>query len=286
MSVGIKVKVFEAGHCVHPGFMVKPGLGLAPRKFPAGAVLIDHPTAGYLLFDTGYHERFKECTRHFPERLYALATPCHLQSGQSLKEQLVKDNIAACDIQHVLLSHFHGDHIAGVCDYPDAIIHCHSSGYRFLTTGSRFGRIRKGYLKDLLPDSSQVVFEDRFPLDVGQVLELPDTTIGLGAKDLFGDGLLFLVALPGHAAGQMGLLVRRQHGFLFFLADACWLIDNLKQGVDPHWLTRLVSDDHNAYYQTLTKLRRCYRLAADKVTFAPSHCEDTWRHLQQQDWIV
>ncbi|AZZ94071.1 MBL fold metallo-hydrolase [Hahella sp. KA22] len=287
MSTGVKVRLFEAGHCVHPGFMVKPGLGLAPRKFPAGVAVVEHPQEGVLLFDTGYHQRFSQCTQHYPERFYALATPCSLQHGESLKEQLATQKILADQVRHVVLSHFHADHIAGVCDFEKATLHCHPAGHRFLTQTGRLRRLRKGYLRDLLPAQAEarLSFTESFPLDLADILEMPTQPLGLGARDLFGDQTLYLVALPGHAAGQMGLLVRLQDKFLFLLADACWLVDNLRDGVDQHWLANIICDDRKAYRDTLEKLRRCYRDMADKVIFAPSHCQDTLGALIQQGWL-
>lgn len=287
MSVGIRIRAFEAGHCVHPGFMVKPGLGLAPRKFPAGVAFIKHPKEGALLFDTGYHQRFALCTQHFPERLYALTTPCSLKEDESLKQQLATQGVEAEHIKHIVLSHFHGDHMAGLCDFPQANIHCHPDGYHFLMKSHRLNRIRKGYLKELFPEQAKdkVIFTEHFPLDLGDVLELNQDPIGLAAKDMFADGLLYLVALPGHAAGQVGLLARLQDGFIFFLADACWLIDNLKDDINPHWLTNIICDNSKAYKDTLKKLRTCFHAASNKVIFAPSHCQDTWTSLIQTGWI-
>lgn len=287
MPTGVSLRWFEAGHCVHPGFVVKPGSGLAPRQFPAGVALIEHPTQGRLLFDTGYHARFAHSTRHFPERLYALVTPHSLHSGESLKEQLAGQGIDAGQIKHLVLSHFHADHIAGSCDYEQATLHCHPAGYRFLMQSNRWRRLYKGYLRELLPTdaAARLNFVDRFELDVGDILQLQDGALGLAAHDLFGDESIFLVSLPGHAAGQLGLLARLQDGFVFLLADACWLIDNLRDGINQHWLANLICDDRHAYADTLNKLRHCYHQAVDRVRFVPSHCQDTAQHLLQQGWL-
>lgn len=287
MSNGVSVRWFEAGHCVHPGFMVKPGSGIAPRHFPAGVALVDHPSAGKLLFDTGYHAQFAQSTRHFPERFYALVTPHSLRGGDSVKEQLAALNIAADDINHLVLSHFHGDHVAGICDFDHARLHCHPSGYEFLTKRNRLQRLRKGYLRELLPADAEkrLHFVDQFDQDLGDILQLDGGPLELSAIDLFQDKLLYLVNLPGHAAGQIGLLVRLQSGFIFFLADACWLIDNLRENINQHWLANILCDDRQLYFDTLNKLRRCYQQAGDRVHFVPSHCQETSQQLLQQGWI-
>ncbi|RDH44518.1 MBL fold metallo-hydrolase [Zooshikella ganghwensis] len=292
MPSGISIRLLEVGHCVHPGFMVKPGLGWAPKAFPAGVALINHPQQGYILFDTGYHQRFMQCTRHFPERVYALVTPCSLSETETLVSQLAQLAIKPEDINHVVLSHFHADHIAGVCEFNEAKVYCHPDAHHFMTQANRFNRIRKGYLQGLLTPQQLSYAEDlsltminHFPLDLANVLGLTTGSLGLQAYDLFGDNALYLVFLPGHAAGQMGLLVRLAEGFLFLLADACWLIDNLRDGVNQHWLANIVCDNRQAYQDTLNKLRTCYEQTKDKVIFLPSHCQETLNQLKQRGWI-
>ncbi|MGU3842417.1 MBL fold metallo-hydrolase, partial [Vibrio diabolicus] len=106
MQTGLKIKIFEAGHCVHPGFVVKPGSGIKPRAFPAAVALIQHPTQGNILFDTGYHEHFFSATRPFPERFYAWTTPCRYKKEHGIVAQLAKENLKPHDIEHLVLSHF------------------------------------------------------------------------------------------------------------------------------------------------------------------------------------
>jgi len=129
-----------------------------------------------------------------------------------------------------------------------------------------------------------VRFVSPFPLDLGDVLGL-DAPVGLATCDWFGDETLYLVELPGHAAGQLGLLVRLSDRWLFLLADGCWLIDNLRDAADPHPLSGMVADSRRAYAQTLAALRRCYGQAADRVLFVPTHCRDTVRGLIAQEWL-
>ncbi|MDP2574139.1 MBL fold metallo-hydrolase [Vibrio penaeicida] len=286
MSSGLKIKLFEGGHCVHPGFVVKPGSGIKPRAFPAAVAAIHHPTHGYMLFDTGYHEAFFERTRPFPERFYAWTTPCHFHQGDGILEQLNKEGISKTDIKHVVLSHFHADHIAAICEFASADIHCHPDGLNALTQSSRVGGVRKGYLKKLLPDSvkNNIRTHSNITQPIGNVL--PEANdIDLQCQDLFGDGLLFLVYLPGHAAGQVGLLTKLCNNWVFLLADACWLIESLSENVDQHWLANMLCDDVGAYKRTLNELRKCYQQLNHIVEFVPSHCSDTIDRLKEKGWM-
>lgn len=287
MPTGIKLKLLSVGHCVHPSFVVKPGSGIAPRKFPAAVGLIEHPQHGWILFDTGYHQAFFEATRGFPERFYAWVTPCSFHAHNSLGAQLQREDLSTGEIKHLLLSHLHADHIAGMKEFPHVRLYCHRAADDFMHSAGRIQRLRKGHLRALYPTqySNDLQLIDDFPLDLGEIIDPQAHPIGLAARDLFGDETLYLVDLPGHAAGQMGLLLRLEQGFVFLLADACWLIDNLRDNCDPHWLSSVVSDDQRAYNDTLAKLRHCYRHFHNRVEFVPSHCEETLERLMAQGWL-
>ncbi|AAO10250.1 TPA: MBL fold metallo-hydrolase [Vibrio vulnificus] len=287
MQTGLKIKIFEAGHCVHPSFVVKPGSGLKPRSFPAAVALIQHPTKGNILFDTGYHEHFFRATRPFPERFYAWTTPCHYQKERGIVAQLAKEKIGPHEIEHLVLSHFHADHIAAVSEFAHSQLHCQQKGVDALTKSGRVGGVRKGYLKALLPQQleSNLVMHRDFSIPIGEILPHCQG-VDLLCKDMFNDGLIYMVSLPGHAAGQVGLLVKREQGWLFLLADACWLIENLSENIDQHWLANLLCDDTQAYKQTLSELRNCYQHTHHFVRFVPSHCQATIQQLITEGWIM
>ncbi|EPW5501444.1 MBL fold metallo-hydrolase [Vibrio vulnificus] len=287
MQTGLKIKIFEAGHCVHPSFVVKPGSGLKPRSFPAAVALIQHPTKGNVLFDTGYHEHFFRATRPFPERFYAWTTPCHYQKERGIVAQLAKEKIGPHEIEHLVLSHFHADHIAAVSEFAHSQLHCQQKGVDALTKSGRMGGVRKGYLKALFPRQlkSNLVMHRDFSIPIGEILPHCQG-VDLLCKDLFNDGLIYMVSLPGHAAGQVGLLAKREQSWLFLLADACWLIESLSENIDQHWLANLLCDDTQAYKQTLSELRNCYQHTHHFVRFVPSHCQATIQQLITEGWIM
>lgn len=286
MSTGMRLKLFKVGSCVHPGFMVRPGLGWRPKAFPAAVALIEHPQHGRILFDTGYHQNFFEATKRYPEKLYSLLTPCSLSCGDGIVEQLSLLGTSPEEINHLVLSHFHADHIAALSEFTRANLLCHPLGYRYMKQAGRLSRLRKGYLRELLKgvELSRFNWVDKFPLDLANILGL-DTDIGLLACDAFSDQSLYFVNLPGHAAGQIGLLVRLEQQFVFLLADACWVIENISESLDQHWLANILCDDVSAYRDTLNKLRKCYSLASDKVIFMPSHCMTSLTPLINAGWL-
>jgi glyoxylase-like metal-dependent hydrolase (beta-lactamase superfamily II) len=98
------------------------------------------------------------------------------------------------------------------------------------------------------------------------------------AHDLFGDGTIQLLNLPGHARGQFGALVRTATGPVLLAADGCWLTRSFRENRPPHRITRVFADDVDAAEQTVAALGQYARLHPD-VDIIPAHCPDAWaRH--------
>jgi glyoxylase-like metal-dependent hydrolase (beta-lactamase superfamily II) len=93
--------------------------------------------------------------------------------------------------------------------------------------------------------------------------------------DLFGDGSLLLVALPGHAAGHYGLLFEDDRGPVFLIADASWSSQAIRDFMPPPALVTGWLGDTRAYRDTLAKLKALGE-EAPQVRMVPSHCRE-WR---------
>ncbi len=250
--------------------MTRRDAGLTPAVFPALAALIVHPDEGPMLFDTGYDPAFMAATDPFPERLYRWATPVTLEPGQAVADQLPAFGFTPDDIRAVVVSHFHGDHIAGLTRFPRARIFCARAGLNQIRRKSRFARVRHGLLAALAPgdvDARAVFFEDRPQVALG-----PDMMpFGTGA-DLLGDGSLLAVQLPGHCPGHWGLLVRQTDDRTrFLIADAAWSSGAVRDDVPPPRLTTALLGDTGTYRETLNALHRLWARNPELIV-TPSHC--------------
>lgn len=264
--------LFEAGHCRHPEIATRADGRLAPCEFPALAALLHHRQHGWLLFDTGYAEHFLQATRPFPERLYRWVTPVRMQPHEPLVRQLQARGIAADDIGWVLLSHLHGDHVAGVADFPQARIGLARAAWDDLRGRSRFGATRRGFLPRLL-DGAQARMHW---FEQAPACALPPALTAFGeGRDLFGDGSLLLVPLPGHAPGHYGLWFEDADGPVFLIADAAWSSAALVDAAPPPALVSAWLGDSAQYLQTLQRLRALHR-AHPAIRLVPAHCRH-WR---------
>jgi glyoxylase-like metal-dependent hydrolase (beta-lactamase superfamily II) len=276
-DVLVDLQLLAAGYCRHPEFLTLRGGTLKPVPFPAGFALIRHPRHGYILFDTGYSERFFEETSRLPALLYRLITPVTFSGPDSALNQLKRQGIAADEVKYVVLSHFHADHTAGLRDFPHARILYKREAYDAVKQLGSFAAVKAAYLPGLLPED----FEQRsMMVEETELLRLPEAFPFMNGYDLLGDGSLVAVDVPGHAAGQIGLFLRTAAGDYFLCADAVWSSRAYKERRKPHAAARLIMSDRSRYEDSFERLCRLHR-QYPHIAIVPSHCGEA---LQRCKW--
>ncbi len=268
----IKTVPLLTGSCRHPQAMTLIRGTLKPVDFHALAMLLIHPDEGPILFDTGYDPAFLRATNAFPERLYRYATPVDLPEGADAASQCRALGYKPEDVKHIIVSHFHGDHIAGLHAFPNAALHCARAGLTDLRRHGRLAATRRGLLPSLLPsdfDSRASFFEEAKDVALPPDFEPFDT-----GKDLLGDGSLIAIELPGHCPGHWGLAVKdSHHGFHFLVADAAWSLQAIRENRPPPAIaTNWLGDTHKAR-STLAALHRL-QTRNGELRLTPCHCPE------------
>lgn len=274
----VQLHWLRVGHCRHPQCMAMRGGSWRSQTFPSLCALMVHPTAGALLFDTGYAPHFMHATTPWPERLYRLCTPVTLADEDCLVPQLARLGVQPEDVSRILISHFHADHIAGLRDFPRARFMALRADWQQVKAHGRWRGVLDGWLPALLPDA----FEQRLDLvDACPQRDLPAWMRPFTrAFDVLGDGSLLAVPLPGHSAGQMGLLLQHDGRPVLLSADACWSRTACAEGRLPAALTGLILHDRAAYRATFGGLQRLLQQETQLLVL-PSHCEDSWQQWSQ-----
>ncbi|MEA5573719.1 MBL fold metallo-hydrolase [Calothrix sp. UHCC 0171] len=273
----VKVKFFQAGYCTHPEAIAIRDGKWKISQFPAVFALILHPEYGAILYDTGYSELFYQESKDFPYRLYALTTPVYFQPEESAAKQLQKFGISVEEVNYIIISHFHADHIGGLCDFPNAQFICFQSGYTAVKNLRGIAATKAGFLPGLLP----INFEQRaiFVEQKSTVALPPEYDTFDTGFDLFGDRSLIAVELPGHVTGQLGLFFTDTDKQSYFLiADACWLSRAYQEFIQPHPLASLIFASKRDYIDTLKRVHELHKLNPS-LNIIPTHCSDAWRKL-------
>lgn len=276
-SPRVSLKIFSAGSCRHPERVTIRGGSLRSIRIPALFARIEHPEAGAVLFDTGYSERFFRETDPFPARLYRMVTPVDFEKGQSAAERLHAAGLDPANIRHIIVSHFHADHVAGLRDFPNAQFFYEREALDSMRRLKGIGAVKRGFLPGLLPDD----FDRRArPFSPESRIEVPpDLLPGFPFRritDVLGDGSLLAVDLPGHAYGQIGLLLRTERGPVLLCADAAWSAAAYRENRPPSGLAGIIMPDRKAYASSFRALRQLHE-AFPELTIVASHCPEAER---------
>ncbi len=270
--IPLRWRLLCGGACTHPEKVVLPTGKWKKRIFPSLFSLFEHPSYGLILFDTGYARRFIDETKRFPYRIYRMTTPVRVSEADSAVAQVEKLGYQASDIRYIILSHFHADHICGCLDFPSSTFICSQKAYQSVVGKTGLKAVQQGFIPNLLPENfaSRVQFIE----ETQRIKVISPFNEGY---DLFGDGSLIAVDLPGHAVGQIGVFFRtEQDQQIFLAADSCWLEEQYRRNSMPHALARLITDDQEAYRESLKKVHQL-SVEHPEIEIIPSHCLDTWQ---------
>lgn len=292
----VHVELLVAGSCRAVAGMAVAGGGLGPAEFPALVAVIRHPRLGITLFDTGYSARFDEATQGFPQRVYRWVTPVQFAPEDTAVAQLRARGVSADEVGHVVISHVHADHVAGLRDFPAARIILSPkelpSGWR---DRSGWSQLRHATLPGLLPDDVDVRIDagSRADLDSQPSAEALDPRHPRAARgplaqqrcvptglpgslamgmDICGDGSMLVTDLPGHTPGHQGLYLPRTQGPpVLLVGDACWSrAAYTETRLPPRPVQRFMAEP-TAYRAVIADLAQVHRTLPE-VLIVPSHC--------------
>ena len=177
---------------------------------PVNCYLLRHPE-GNVLFDTGCHP---STTTDAAGRWGSIAKAIVPVSKpeENLLDQLALVGLQPEDIDVVVNSHFHSDHCGCNEFFKKATVICHA---KELEAASQAEAEKMGYLA--------VDWKHPWPTET-----ITDQ------RDLFNDGRIVLLPMPGHTPGMTTALVGFDRSGTFLLAsDAVALSVNLERDINP-----------------------------------------------------
>lgn len=118
----------------------------------------------------------------------------------------------------MIITHFHADHISGLRQFVNAQFIVDGTAVQAIRENSAFTNYRHGVFPELLPDD----FDQRF-VDLRKPTVCPSTH-GLPAGfDVFDDGSLIAIPLPGHMNSHFGLFFPKAQRPFLYATDTQWL---------------------------------------------------------------
>ncbi len=180
-------------------FDIKNPYGKGPATLSSGCYLIRHD-GDYMLWDAGLARAFIGKPEVTDRRTISL--------DRSIADRLQAAHIRPEEVSVVAVSHGHFDHIGQAADFPSARLLIGDADFRAVAADPA-----------------------RAPLIAPWLGNGAVVTRVAGDHDVYGDGSVRMIALPGHTAGHYGLLIRRSRGAPVLLSgDLYHLNSQMKNG--------------------------------------------------------
>ena len=177
-------------------------------ELPVSCFLLRHPQ-GNVLFDTGCHPSVPDNPARW-QGMEKFMTPI-MRPGDNVLTGLSCVGLTADDIDVVVCSHLHPDHCGCNAFFKRASVIVHE---KEVAAARKADAVPMGYLAT--------------EWDFGAFDQVS------GQRDLFGDGAIVLIPLPGHTPGSIGALVALDNSGTFLLAaDTVSLRVTLDRNVAP-----------------------------------------------------
>lgn len=239
MTNDIKIHIFHTGEvCVAPDLpfggdnsnLLKAS-GLFTKKadriwLPVSAYLIEHPK-GLFLVDTGWSRDMspegvfdkKAQIKHLGSRILYEVNQGVVPVGQTVPEQLEELGYKPSDLDYVLMTHLDCDHASGLEAVKEAKHIWVAQDELEFAHKNRFVRYQSKWWDNV----DMTAFEW-------------NATEGPFQKsyDLFNDGSIQLISIPGHADGLFAVKVTNDSGqFVFLASDAGYAEQSWKELILP-----------------------------------------------------
>jgi glyoxylase-like metal-dependent hydrolase (beta-lactamase superfamily II) len=195
---------------------------------------IRHPKLGLYIVDTGVERALRDDPKHAAMSGVAAqflgVDKVHVRTDTRTWLEAQRE-----PLRGVFLTHLHLDHVSGMRDVPDDAL---------VYTGPDESH-EQGFLNAFV----------RGPIDAALAgkTELKEWQPGSGDNvvDIFGDGSVWAIPVPGHTAGSTAYLARTTTGPVLFTGDACHTAWGWEHGVEPGWF----SADRPRSAESLARLR-------------------------------
>ena len=217
---------------------------------PVSCILLRHDQ-GNVLFDTGCHPAVAENAEARWGGLAKIMKPV-MQPGDNAVTALGAIGLGCDDVDVVVCSHLHADHCGCNTFFKRATFVIHAAE---VAAARAADAEAAGYIA--------ADWEQPTPIDMID-----------GERDLFDDGRIVLIPLPGHTPGTTGALVTLDKSGTFFLAaDTVSLRSTLDTGIIPRntW-------NADALTKSLAEVRR---IEARGTTVLCGHDDAQWASLRK-----
>lgn len=180
-----------------------------------------HPTKGLFIVDTGVERRYRDAIDETPTSWLVRSA---MDTSALHVEMPLHDYLAQqpTPLRGVFMTHLHLDHVMGLPDVDHRVPVYVGPGE---TTESEWMNIVTRSSIDGHLEHKHALREFQFEVREGAPLR--------AVLDVFGDGSLWAIWVPGHTAGSVAYLAKTTSGPVLMTGDACHTRWGWENGVEP-----------------------------------------------------
>ncbi|KAG2129083.1 beta-lactamase-like protein [Suillus bovinus] len=233
---------------------------------PSLAFALRHSKSkSWVVFDLGIRRDLEGYTPRSQERIKAAGfAPV---ANQTVAESLVKGGISPDEVETVIVSHLHWDHVGNHEPFTRATFVVGEGCRELLTSGYPMN-----------PDS--FFSSAALPREHIKFLPLSDFNVPIGpfplALDFFGDGSMYVIDAPGHIKGHINILARTT-------SDGAWILlggdsahdyrlitgeKEVAHSIDPSGCVRCMHEDKEKAVENITRIRSLLEIPRVQVLIA------------------
>lgn len=196
------------------------GIGRSSKHqiiLPVFAYLIEHPK-GLVLVDTGWHTDVRKDQIKYLGRFHYWINKAILPEGQAINEQLAQLGMKPSDIDYVILSHLHSDHVSGLKLVREA--------KNIMVSEQEWQAAQKDKLRYVhhMWEGLPIKTFSMKPSSYGPQHQ---------SFDLFNDDSIVFTHIPGHCPGLVSTIIQRNDKFVLLTSDGAYAKKSWEQMLPP-----------------------------------------------------
>lgn len=252
----VRFSVVETAVAKGPeGYVLEGGNWFHERELSTVAFLIEHPR-GRMLIDTGFGKETRAQMATFPWWVKPLFPLPPFVDTATL---LGRHGLTPGAIDRVLVSHMHFDHASAIEDFPRSEIWVTEEEFNWAQLQSPPVAVRESF------DAPGIRWHF-------MKLENRPYEGFMTSLDLYGDGTVVAVGLPGHTPGSVGVFVNLASGKRIFLTgDTTWTAEGFDRHAGRSWIPRqIVDNDEEGVLRAIAQIA-ALKAREPEIKLVPAH---------------
>ena len=224
---------------------------------------------GDVLIDTGFSPNAENQMNELPSpgRSFGLQVVSGAKDRKSIIDGLASVGERPAQVARIVISHAHYDHLGGATQLA-APIYVSAPEAAWMASQAKHPTITPPSLISAVKPRLKILSYDSGPY------------LGFGkSKDIYGDGVIVVVPLPGHTPGSQGMFIKIHQRSVFFIGDAADTLEAAERGLPKNPVIRSNTDFEPLVADATTKKIAAFHRSHPDIAIIPAHDRDAYAKI-------